>query len=254
MTIHRKLAVIILLLVSCVCAAGKDYSNETLHYKVLFRWGLINKTAGHATLHMQSGRGNECHAQLTAYSEPWADRIYRLRDTLNATMLRADYSPLFYEKIAHEGNEFKHDIVRFTRNGDTYTGDCSRYVTKKGKVTKDETRVLTATGTTVDMLSSFYHMRNLPFNSWQKGHTTTINIFSGKQKEKLTFKYQGVENIEINGRNRPCYHITFIFTGKNQTKTSDDMDAWISADGTRTPLRLEGKLPVGKVQCVLVEP
>ncbi len=33
-------------------------------------------------------------------------------------------------------------------------------------------------------------------------------------------------------------------------KTSDDMDAWISADARRIPVRLEGKLPVGKVHCV----
>ena len=254
--IHRKFVFYLLLLAACICTTdvfAQKSDNEVLNYKVLFRWGLINKTAGHATLRMLPGNADECKAQLTASSEPWADRIYRLRDTLNATMLRVDYSPLHYEKIAHEGNEFKHDIVRFTRNGDTFTGDCSRTVIKKGKVTKDETRVLTATGTTVDMLSSFYHMRNLPFDSWEKGHSTTINIFSGKQKEKLTFKYQGIENVKTNGKEIPCYHITFIFTGKNQTKTSDDMDAWITADNARRPLKLEGKLPVGKVQCILVE-
>ena len=27
------------------------------------------------------------------------------------------------------------------------------------------------------------------------------------------------------------------------------MDAWISTEPNRIPLRLEGKLPVGKVQC-----
>ena len=30
----------------------------------------------------------------------------------------------------------------------------------------------------------------------------------------------------------------------------DDMEAWISADKRRIPLRLEGKLPVGKVHCI----
>lgn len=233
-------------------AGARSFDNEKLRYKVLYKWGLINKTAGYADIRMLPGGGNECTAQLTAASEPWADRFFRVRDTLTSTMRRADFSPVFYEKKAHEGNEDKHDIVRFSRNGHNYTGECIRKVWKKGKVFRDETRTLTAVGTTVDMMSSFYHMRNLPFEQWQPGHTLTINIFSGKQKEKLTFKYQGVDNVELNGKSLPCYHITFIFTGDNQKKTSDNMDAWISADEARVPLRLEGKLPVGKVQCLLV--
>ena len=102
------------------------------------------------------------------------------------------------------------------------------------------------------MMSSFYYMRNLPFEKWTKGHTLTINIFSGKQKEKLSFKYQGIDNVEAKGKTYPCYHITFIFTGDGGKKTSDNMDAWIRADESRVPIRLEGKLPVGKVQCELV--
>lgn len=238
-----------------VCATGnsRTFDNETLRYKVLYRWGLINKTAGYATIRMLPGGAEECRAQLTAASEPWADRFFRVRDTLNSTMRRADFSPVFYEKLAHEGNERKHDIVRFSSSGATYTGDCVRKVWKKGKIFRDETRTLTAVGTTVDMMTSFYHMRNLPFEDWKPGHTLTINIFSGKQKEKLTFKYCGITDVEIKGKKRPCYHITFIFTGDNQKKTSDNMDAWITADEARIPLRLEGKLPVGKVQCELVE-
>jgi len=234
--------------------AARNFDNESLRYKVLYRWGLINKTAGYATIRMTGGDGETCKAQLTAASEPWADRFYKVRDTLNATMHCADFSPVLYEKLAHEGNESKHDIVRFSRKGYTYTGDCVRKVWKKGKIFRDETRTLTAVGTTVDMMSSFYYMRNLPFEKWPKGYTLTINIFSGKQKEKLTFKYQGTEDVECGGKKWQCYHITFIFTGDNQKKTSDNMDAWISTDEARVPLRLEGKLPVGKVQCELVSP
>jgi len=243
---------LIVLLSTFLSASARTFDNEQLRYKVLYRWGLINKTAGYATLRMLPGGGETCTAQLTAASEPWADHFYKVRDTLTSVINRADYTPRFYEKIAHEGNELKHDIVRFSKKGYTSTGDCVRKVWKKGKVFRDETRELEAVGTTVDMMSSFYYMRNLPFEKWTKGHTLTINIFSGKQKEKLSFKYQGIDNVEAKGKTYPCYHITFIFTGDGGKKTSDNMDAWIRADESRVPIRLEGKLPVGKVQCELV--
>ena len=159
---------------------------------------------------------------------------------------------MFYEKIAHEGGEHTHDIVRFSKPGSSvYTvGDCVRRVVKDGKVRVDETRTLRAVGTTVDMLSSFYLMRTLPYQDWQPGHTLTVNIFSGKQQELLTIKYLGKTSLDIDGVHCPTYHISFIFTSDGQKKTSDDMEAWISAQPARIPLKLEGKLPVGKVHCL----
>ena len=243
----------ILLCMAAPCAFGWNVPRERLTYDVMYKWGLINKKAGSVSLVPRPhSTKNDFQAVLTAATAPWADNIFMLRDTLMGTINSSNFLPIYYEKIAHEGNELKHDIVRFSKKGYTSTGDCVRKVWKKGKVFRDETRELEAVGTTVDMMSSFYYMRNLPFEKWTKGHTLTINIFSGKQKEKLSFKYQGIDNVEAKGKTYPCYHITFIFTGDGGKKTSDNMDAWIRADESRVPIRLEGKLPVGKVQCELV--
>ncbi len=76
--------------------------DETLNYKVMFKWGFINKKAGSAKLSLRRTPQGYT-SQLTAASEPWADRIYRLRDTLNGRMEPDGFRPLFYEKIAHEG-------------------------------------------------------------------------------------------------------------------------------------------------------
>ncbi len=104
-------------------------------------------------------------------------------------------------------------------------------------------------GAAVDMLTSFYYMRTLPFNEWIPGQTQRIDIFSGKRKELLSITYNGTENVDLDGRRIPSYHITFTFTSKGGAKTSDDMEAWIAADESRIPLRMEGNLPVGKVRC-----
>ncbi len=241
---------------TAVVSAGKTSfsgGDESLTYRVMFKWGLINKRAGTATLTLDKG-AKEYTAQLTARSEPWADRIYRVRDTLNGRMTLRDFTPLMYEKIAHEGDDHKHDVVKYSRSGNEVTGDCIRRVFKNGKLKVDERRELTAEGTTVDMLTSFYFMRALPFESWVDGHEETVNIFSGKRKELLTIKYHGKVDLKIDGTSHQCYYITFLFTSAGGKKTSDDMEAWISADTARIPLRLEGKLPVGKVHCILENP
>ncbi len=236
------------LLAACLTAVAANFADETLHYKVMFKWGLINKQAGTVAINL-TNTPDQYVGRLTAKSASWADKFYRVRDTLNCRINKEGFESVFYETISHEGNEDKHDVVRYRRQDATVFGDCSRLVKKDGKITKDEKRTLAATGTTVDMLTAFYYMRSLPFDQWQSGHVVTINIFSGKRKELLTIKYLGTETVKYDGKSYPCYHISFIFTSDGRKKTSDDMDAWISTSHDRIPVKLEGKLPVGKVRC-----
>lgn len=261
---QRYISILFLLLAIFVPALGSGKSHllpppaehtalkpETLEYKVIFRWGLINKTAGRAVITLSKNH-KHYNSQLTARSEPWADHFYKVRDTLNGRM-DLTFRPLLYEKIANEGSERKHDVVEY--NYDTpgiVKADCIRKVWKKGKPFIDETRTLETEHNAVDMLTSFYYLRTLPFGEWKKDEEIVVDIFSGKRKEKLTFVYHGIDEAEVNGIKEPAYHVTFRFTGKGGKKTSDDMDAWVSADARRVPVRLSGKLAVGKVHCELV--
>lgn len=247
--IGRLVAVAALVLLAAVSAHAKTLADETIDYKVKYKWGLIHKQAGHATLTLKN-IGDEYIVQLTATSERWADKFFEVRDTLNGVISRKDFKPQFYEKIAHEGGEYKHDTVRFGYAGSKVTGNCTRKVVKKGEERVNQQLTLEAEGTTVDMLSAFYYMRSIPYEKWVPGQSETITIFSGKRKEDLTIKYHGIEDAKSDNKTYKCYHITFIFTSDGGKKTSDDMDAWISVDDRRLPIRLEGKLPVGKVHCV----
>lgn len=246
----RNLRYLFLSFAICVAALAAtaepaEFPDETLPYKVLFKWGLVNTKAGHATLSLRN-RGTTSTAVLIAASEPWADKIYRLRDTLIAEMEHEGMTPLRYEKRAHEKNKYTHDIVIFRRSGDKVTGECSTYNKKKDMAPRRATHHLEANGTTVDMLSVFYYLRSLGFDTMKPGHNMVINIFSGNKCEQLRLRYLGIEDVKLNGRAHRAYRINFSFT-TNGKKSSDDMSAWISTDSRRIPLRIEGKLPVGKI-------
>lgn len=252
----RLISSLITAFVLTVNAAGADghahlqLDNESLPYKVMFKWGLINKQAGRAVLNLNHGAG-EYHSELTARSEPWADHFYSVRDTLRSTMRPHDFLPKFYEKIANEDGDRKHDRVLFHyADGQGVKADSYRKEYKKGTLKIDDHHKFESDSIAVDMLSSFYVMRTLPYEKWTVGQTYSVPIFSGKQTETLTIKYHGEENLKIDNQSYPVYHITFIFTSRGGTKSSDDMDAWIYNHKSRIPLRLEGKLPVGKVHCI----
>lgn len=227
---------------------------ESINYRVMYKWGLVNKQAGRVNLSTQRTDAQTIKAQLTARTEKWADAFYSVRDTLLGSMNIFTMEPAYYEKITHEGGEYKRDLITYTRNGGHVTANCQRWKqkSKKKPVTKSEI-TLEADGLTLDMLSSFYYMRSLDYATMNPGDKKELTVFSGRRKETLAITYLGKENVEIKDEIFPAYKISFTFTGEGGKKTSDDMWAWISADTDHIPLKLEGKLPVGKVQCFYVK-
>ena len=249
MNILKPLTILIVLLSSTWSQlTALTLPDEDLSYKVMYKWGLINKQAGRATLSLRND-GTNYNASLVARTEPWADHFYSVRDTLLSTMQVDGLIATHYEKIAHEDGNYSLDVVEYSRIGDIVTGYATRKRQKKDKPPTIATTTITATGATFDMLSVFYYLRTLDFYSMQQGEELTVNIFSGKKSELLRIKYFGRTTIEIDDRDWATHRVSFYFTTDGKKKSSDDMDCWISADNRRIPIRLEGKLPIGKVRC-----
>lgn len=248
--ISRYIAVIIVCLTACATMSGVELPEEDLHYSIMYKWGLINKEAGRATLSLRKNN-NEYRAMMAARTVPWADKVYRVRDTLKSVMQAPSCLPMEYIKLTHEGNTNKTDILNYTRQGNNVTVSAHRERSKgKGPVTVSDT-VLHGTTPAVDMLSVFYYMRHLDFQSMKPGDKIVFDLFSGRKVERLTITFNGQQTIAIDTKNRKTYEITFTFT--HNGKESDwPMYAWISADQLRIPLRLEGRLPFGKVQAFYV--
>ena len=226
---------------------GRDFDNETLNYQIVYHWGLIWKHAGDATLSLRK-TGSGYNAQLTGKTRSWADKVYRVRDTLKCAM-DMQLRPLKYEKLTHEKDYYARDVVNFSYNYSHTSAKCTRY-RKSGTTTID----LSAKSQAYDMLSVFYMLRNLDYDELSLNKNYTTVIFSGKEKEYLTISYKGVETIKMrDGSKRQAHRINFRFTQQGGKKSSDDLTAWMSTEADRIPLLLVGKLPVGEVKCYYTE-
>lgn len=248
----KTICILITAILAAICANASDFKPETLKYKVMYKWGLINKKAGDVTITLRSV-GDLYNAELSAQTAPWADRFYKVRDTLRSEIIKEGLRPLSYEKRAHESKDFNSDRVAYRYEGGSVYGDCSHRWFRDGELKRHRDTTLVAEGTTVDMLTAFYFMRTIPFASMAKGEARKVNIYSGKRKELLTIKYLGKEEVKNDGKVYDCFKVAFVFTSGDggKKKTSDDMFAWITADDGRLPVKLEGKLPVGSVKCFL---
>ncbi len=231
--------------------AETTFADETLHYVISYKWGLVHKEAGDATLSLRK-TGDRYRLTLTARTRPWADKFFAVRDTLVSTVSRVGFKPVQYSKIAHEGGRYSRDDLDFSILSSNVKCGVKRVkIDKKGKRT-ESSKSLSATGRSFDMLSVFYYLRTLDFASLSGGRPVTVNIFSGSKVEKLTIRCVGKDMVkQRDGAKQEAWHLKFRFTQEGGKKSSDDIDAWITADSRHIPLQLVGSLPVGQVRCTL---
>lgn len=228
------------------------FLDEDLHYVISYKWGLIHKDAGEATLSLRD-KGDSYSLRLTGKTKPWADKFFEVRDTLKGEVAKKGFKPVSYTKIAHEDGKYRLDDIKYTYGGSVVGGDVKRVrIDKKGNRSED-TKKLTSTGQTFDMLSVFYFLRNIDYSALDKGEVVKATVFSGSKSEKLTIRCVGIEDIKLrNNEKRQAYHIKFRFTTDGQKKSSDDIDAWISTDSAHIPLLVTGSLTVGQVKCYYI--
>lgn len=223
-------------------------SPETLYYVVTYKWGLIQKDAGDVKI-TKHDQGDKYELRLVAKTRPWADRIYRLRDTLVSVTKKEKYAPLTYTYIAHEKNKYRRDDIKFTYSGNTVKGDAKKYKSdKNGNVTGD-THQLEGTFPAYDMLSVYFFLRDIDYANLKPGESIHATIFSGSKEEFLDVRCEGKEMITLRDKTEhEAWHILFKFTQKGGTKSSDDIDCWISTAAPHIPLLIIGNLPIGQVR------
>lgn len=229
-------------------SSASGFSNESLHYVISYKWGLIHKDAGEATLSLKRN-GDNYDLMLAAKTKPWADKFYEVRDTLLGKLRVSDLKPLSYSKIAHENGRYYRDDITYSFNGNNTTGECKSLSTSKNGNVNVREKKLTASGPVYDMLSVFYYLRLINYDDLQKGKEIHATVFSGSKAETIKIRCLGKEQIKLRDKSeKEAYHIQFTFTSGGKKKSSDDIDTWISADGRHIPLYLVGKLPVGQVR------
>ena len=233
-------------------SSASAIKDEKLHYVISYKWGMIHKDAGEATLSLRN-KGSEYEIMLAARTKPWADKFYQVRDTLLGSIRKNDFKAMSYTKIAHEDGKYGKDVISYKYTGSQVTGICKRYKkNKKGEVSSSS-KTLTATGPVYDMLSVFYYLREIDYAGFAKGKVLKATIFSGSKAETITIRLVGKEKIKLrNKTEREAYHIKFNFTTGGKKKSSDDIDTWISTDSSHIPLYLTGSLPVGQVRVYYV--
>ena len=248
--------------------AKKSKQTESLKYNAYWHWGFIWKLAGSGVLNLweeELANGSQrYHGQLCGRSLSIVETIMKVRDTLDC-YYTPELVPLEYVKKTNEGSyraierNYYHSYAngRISANPDTLeraeidstTVDIYRWRSKSG----NDRRKVSNVGVGFDMLSIFYELRNIDFDSMKKGERRQYYITAGVKNQRMNITYKGRQTCTMkSGKKYPAYAVELTFASKDSDSTP--VQAWLSTEPDHRPLSVIIQLKrIGAVQGELVE-
>lgn len=247
----KKLGILALSLFATAVAGAWNVPDETLNYGVRYRWGLIDANAGVATLStMNNPADGTFKATLSGKSVDLLGHYYAATDTMVGTIMANDFRPVYNEHISREAGEFQIQTVTYDHSGDSSEGNIVKTL-PDGQVLRSRVSHYGG-GLTLDLLAVFYYIRQIPYEQMQPGESVTVNIFAGTTPETLTVTYDGRETAAVRGEETNVFKINLVFSAQAPGASSDRMEVLISDDASRIPVRIDGSLKFGHIECTLL--
>jgi len=99
-----------------------------------------------------------------------------------------------------------------------------------------------------EMISAFYFARTLDFSTAKEGEVFEFPCFVDDEVWPLKIRYMGKETIKTDIGKIRCIKFRPVVQKGRVFKKEEDMNAWISDDKNRIPVRAEAKVLVGSIK------
>lgn len=232
---------------SAWCAAPGAVNIDSIPYKVEYKWGFIQKTAGYGSVKMKNS-GDTISATLYGRSIPWGGRLYTVNDTLLATMDRKAGTDLPQETVIYENGRYTKPTVKVNPDGsyDISRTPLFRDIRGTGLLSASP-QTMEAVTITADMLGMFRYSREIDFSKLSPGQKLTVNIV-GDMPGRLELTFVGRSSFMIGNRPVDAWHVTFDYSYQG-SMSNYDVNCWIGVE-QRFPIAFSADLLIGHVEMV----
>ncbi|MCG8701108.1 MAG: DUF3108 domain-containing protein [Bacteroidales bacterium] len=178
------------------------------------------------------------HAVVKARTTGVTDKIFKVRDRYESYFDPQTCSPYIAIRDISEGGYKFYNETHFDH--------------KKQKVFSTKSGEKDVPLDIMDMVSSFYLLRNKTKNGLSKGDTVVLKTYFDDQVYPFYMRYKGVERKKTHLGILKCHRYDPVTEPGRLFKTEDDMSFWLTADEKVTPVLIEFELLVGKVKMELI--
>lgn len=227
--------------IASVAAFTASAQSTAMNYNITYKWGFIEKVAGHGTVRMNMD-GNTLSATLDGHSIPWGGRLYSVADTLVSTFTPSGNS--YVQNVVYQNGWYtKPEVGAPTAD---LLASPANYRTINGQGTLDASdATMEAITITCDMLGFFHLAQVLDFEAIPQGSSITVPIhYKDGSAERVLISYNGIANTPA-GR---AYDVVFNYSYNGQL-SEYPVHTMVAAD-SRVVLSAAAHLLIGDLEMV----
>lgn len=171
------------------------------------------------------------------------DNYFKIRDLYESYVNPKSLTPYLYQRNINEGNYFK--FVKYTFNHKTNI--VKSLVTKKARIggTYDQNKNITIKGSTNDLVTTLYKIRNSNLKNLSVGSSRKFSILFDREEKIVNIKLLGIESLNTKIGKKQCYKLAISVSNTDVLKGNDDNLIWLTADENKIPVYAKFKVAVG---------
>lgn len=213
-------------------------SGEVLSYRI--HYGVLN--AGTATLSAtKTTYKGQPHYYVKGYGRTTGAvrAFFKVEDHYESYINDRSGLPSFYVRNVQEGGYTQHLETLFNHSNNTLQ------LTDKEKNT---TKTLKTVRGVQDMLSAFYHLRNLEPSDLKVGSVRKLNIWIDDELFPFQLKVVGTENVKTKFGTINCLKIIPQVISGRVFRDKEGVTLWVSNDRNLVPISIKAELAVGSLK------
>lgn len=230
--IFVALAVLLVVSADAAPTVNTFAGGETLVYSLIY----FRMAGGTATLTAAASPSDPAKIRMTSVAQTSSSfsRFYRVRDSLESIVGRADFSTLYYRKMQDEGGKKKDEITLVDQAKGTFT--------RKGKTKPVPHPVY-------DPLSIIYYLR---MQDLTPGRSYKLTVLADGKIYPVELEVKGRESIVTDAGRFDCVLVQPTGKGVGIFRDEDsDLSLWFSDDARHLPVRIRSDVKIGTITASL---
>lgn len=219
--------------------------SEKLIYVLHYKWLGIRTDVGEVDVTLSRGGILDTLGTLRAVAQgktyKFWDAFFKVRDRYESRFFENDITPFYFERDIYEGGYTIENYYYW--NNETHQIDAS--IIKKSGVIDT---ILPGNECTFDLLTLFYHARNIDFETIDQGKNYPVSFAIDNDIFNIYFRYIGKETVRVPGlgKFRSMKFAAKVVAGEVFTG-EEELFVWVSDDYNRIPLLFQAPIIVGSV-------
>lgn len=216
---------------------------EYLQYQI--QYGLLK--AGYASLEVQPVPSDD-QELLLAVGKGWTTGmvglIFPVEDRYETVFDKTSGQPVRFLRKIDEGGYTQHKEILF---------DLKSYEARVINHKKETDSVYFVQRHVQDMLSSFYHLRNVDLSEYQEGDRIRVTMFFDEEMYPVDLKILGRETIKTRFGKVATVKLQPIVQKGRVFKDEENVVMWVTDDENKIPVKIKASILVGAVKAELSE-